>query len=66
MSGVGAGPSSPREHTAPVTSFPKAKIKVLLVDGVHEKAVELFQAETFQVRRDLQRTPWSGWMLMWP
>ncbi len=31
------------------TSFPKTKIKVLLLEGIHQSAVELFAKETFQV-----------------
>ncbi|MBL8719291.1 MAG: phosphoglycerate dehydrogenase [Myxococcales bacterium] len=31
------------------TSFPKDQIKVLLLEGVHKSAIELFEAEGFQV-----------------
>ena len=31
------------------TSFPKDKIKVLLLENIHPRAVELFSAEGFQV-----------------
>ena len=31
------------------TSFPKTKIKVLLLEGIHPSAIELFAKETFQV-----------------
>ncbi|CAN5511015.1 phosphoglycerate dehydrogenase [soil metagenome] len=31
------------------TSFPKDKIKVLLLEGIHPSAIELFARETFQV-----------------
>ncbi len=34
---------------APPTSFPKDKIKVLLLEGIHASATELFAKETFQV-----------------
>jgi D-3-phosphoglycerate dehydrogenase len=40
-------PSTVR-HT---TSFPKEKIKVLLLENIHESANELFAAEAFQVER---------------
>src|SRR5262245_41988902 len=33
------------------TSFPKAAIKVLLLENIHPSAVELFSAEGFQVER---------------
>lgn len=35
--------------SAPVTSFPKDQIKVLLLENIHQSAVELFRAEGFQV-----------------
>ncbi len=35
--------------THPSTSFPKDKIKVLLLENIHPNATELFQAEGFQV-----------------
>jgi D-3-phosphoglycerate dehydrogenase / 2-oxoglutarate reductase len=35
----------------PTTSFPKEKIKVLLLENIHESAVEMFAAESFQVER---------------
>ena len=40
-------------HPTPrhTTSFPKEKIKVLLLENVHESANELFAAEAFQVER---------------
>lgn len=31
------------------TTFPKSKIKVLLLENVHEKGIKLFQQETFSV-----------------
>jgi D-3-phosphoglycerate dehydrogenase / 2-oxoglutarate reductase len=34
-----------------VTSFPKEKIKVLLLENIHDSAHELFSAEAFQVER---------------
>lgn len=34
---------------APVTSFPKERIKVLLLENIHPSAHELFQGEGFQV-----------------
>lgn len=40
-------PSSPRLHK--VTSFPKNRIKVLLLENIHSSAHELFGAEEFQV-----------------
>ncbi|MET0340119.1 MAG: phosphoglycerate dehydrogenase [Polyangiales bacterium] len=33
------------------TSFPKEKIKVLLLENIHESAHEMFSAESFQVER---------------
>jgi D-3-phosphoglycerate dehydrogenase len=41
-------PTSNAQHT---TSFPKEKIKVLLLENIHESATELFSAEHFQVER---------------
>ncbi|MET0283151.1 MAG: phosphoglycerate dehydrogenase, partial [Polyangiales bacterium] len=35
----------------PATSFPKEKIKVLLLENIHESANELFGAEHFHVER---------------
>jgi D-3-phosphoglycerate dehydrogenase len=35
----------------PSTSFPKEKIKVLLLENIHASAQELFAAESFQVER---------------
>jgi D-3-phosphoglycerate dehydrogenase len=34
-----------------ITSFPKEKIKVLLLENIHESASELFSGESFQVER---------------
>ena len=34
-----------------VTSFPKEKIKVLLLENIHDSAHEMFAAESFQVER---------------
>ena len=34
----------------PVTSFPKHKIKVLLLESIHASAAELFRGEDFEVR----------------
>ena len=39
------------QQTQPVTSFPKEKIKVLLLENIHESASELFSGERFQVER---------------
>jgi len=36
---------------AQLTSFPKEKIKVLLLENIHDSAVELFAQEGFQVER---------------
>jgi D-3-phosphoglycerate dehydrogenase len=36
-------------HEAPVTSFPKDRIKVLLLENIHASAHQLFAAESFQV-----------------
>ncbi|MET0594627.1 MAG: NAD(P)-dependent oxidoreductase, partial [Polyangiaceae bacterium] len=33
----------------PATSFPKDKIKILLLENIHESALEIFRAEQFQV-----------------
>ncbi|HEX6241093.1 MAG TPA: phosphoglycerate dehydrogenase [Polyangiales bacterium] len=41
-------PTSNAQHT---TSFPKEKIKVLLLENIHESANELFSSEGFQVER---------------
>ncbi len=35
--------------TAPTTSFPKNRIKILLLEGIHEVAKERFSSEEFQV-----------------
>jgi D-3-phosphoglycerate dehydrogenase len=35
----------------PTTSFPKEKIKVLLLENIHQSAVDMFAAESFQVER---------------
>jgi D-3-phosphoglycerate dehydrogenase len=44
--------------TAPhATSFPKEKIKVLLLENIHESANELFSAEGFQVERASSALP---------
>jgi D-3-phosphoglycerate dehydrogenase / 2-oxoglutarate reductase len=37
--------------TTGMTSFPKEKIKVLLLENIHESANEMFSAEHFQVER---------------
>jgi D-3-phosphoglycerate dehydrogenase len=37
--------------TLPPTSFPKSEIKVLLLENIHPSALELFDAEGFQVER---------------
>jgi D-3-phosphoglycerate dehydrogenase len=37
--------------TSPTTSFPKEKIKVLLLENVHQSAVQLFSGEGFQVEQ---------------
>ena len=37
--------------TSGETSFPKEKIKVLLLENIHESAREMFAAESFQVER---------------
>ncbi len=42
---------SPSSSTSPATSFPKEKIKVLLLENVHDSAHEMFAAESFQVER---------------
>jgi D-3-phosphoglycerate dehydrogenase len=34
------------------TSFPKSELRVLLLEGVHDRAVELFDAEGFDVQRE--------------
>jgi D-3-phosphoglycerate dehydrogenase len=36
-------------HEAPLTSFPKDRIKVLLLENIHASAHQLFAAESFQV-----------------
>ncbi len=38
-------------HKSGATSFPKEKIKVLLLENIHESANELFSGESFQVER---------------
>jgi D-3-phosphoglycerate dehydrogenase len=43
--------SDPRAQSEAVTSFPKHKIKVLLLENIHDSAVEMFAAEGFQVER---------------
>jgi len=43
--------SNPVVSTQPSTSFPKEKIKVLLLENIHESAHEMFAAESFQVER---------------
>src|SRR5262249_54361408 len=35
--------------SAPATSYPKDRIKVLLLENIHPSAVELFRGEGFQV-----------------
>src|SRR4051812_17802620 len=35
----------------PSTSFPKEKIKVLLLENIHDSAPEMFASESFQVER---------------
>ncbi len=35
----------------PSTSFPKEKIKVLLLENIHQTALDMFAAESFQVER---------------
>jgi len=37
--------------TSSTTSFPKEKIKVLLLENIHDSAHEMFAAESFQVER---------------
>lgn len=41
---------------SPVTSYPKEKIKILLLEGIHPNADELFAAEGFQVE-SLKNSP---------
>jgi D-3-phosphoglycerate dehydrogenase len=43
--------SEPHPTARLTTSFPKEKIKVLLLENIHESAQELFSAEAFQVER---------------
>jgi D-3-phosphoglycerate dehydrogenase len=43
--------SSTSQQPTPLTSFPKEKIKVLLLENIHESASELFGGEGFQVER---------------
>lgn len=38
-------------NPSPTTSFPKEKIKVLLLENIHDSAVELFSQQHFQVER---------------
>ncbi len=44
-------PVSAASGTAPVTSFPKEKIKVLLLENIHDSAHDMFAGESFQVER---------------
>jgi len=37
------------DHAAQATSFPKERIRVVLLEGVHPRGVELFERETFNV-----------------
>ncbi len=40
------------DQPTPPTSFPKDRISVVLLEGVHDAAARLFEAETFSVRRE--------------